>query len=376
VGGGKSTGRPRQCPPTLGVSLPAPIPPDNFPLAGREPPHHSPPRGHRGPKGVSPLVEATRIEAPCRRYDPEQMTETALDNGRRPLLERASRLAVYYELTKPGIAGYVMVTAGVTYLVAAGGRAELVPVLFTLLGTVLATGGALALNQFVEWELDALMERTRSRPIPSGRMGPMEALLFGNLLTVGGIALLYVTVGWLPAALTALSALTYNLLYTPLKKVSYISTLAGAFPGAMPTLIGWSAATGTLNLGAGSIFAIAYLWQLPHVLSLGWLLRKDYARAGFYLIPKSDPEGRRIAWHIAAFSATLLLVGAVPTWVGVTGWVYLVGMFLLGTFLLILSLGALKESRLTAAAARRIFLASLVYHPLFLLFLLLDALPL
>ena len=321
-------------------------------------------------------MEAVRSEAPSRGYDPEQMTETALENGRRPLLERASRLAVYYELTKPGIAGYVMVTAGVTYLVAAGGRAELVPVLFTLLGTALATGGALALNQFVEWELDALMERTRSRPIPSGRMGPIEALLFGNILTVGGIALLYVTVGWLPAALTALSALSYNLLYTPLKKVSYISTLAGAFPGAMPTLIGWSAATGTLSLGAGSIFAIAYLWQLPHVLSLGWLLRKDYARAGFYLIPKSDPEGRRIAWHITAFSATLLLVGAVPTWVGVTGWVYLAGMLLLGTFLLILALGSMKEGRLTTAAARRVFLASLVYHPLFLLFLLLDALPL
>jgi protoheme IX farnesyltransferase len=303
------------------------------------------------------------------------MTETALQNGRRPLLERASRLAVYYELTKPGIAGYVMVTAGVTYFVAAGGRADFLPALFTLLGTVLATGGALALNQFVEWELDALMERTRSRPIPSGRMGPMEALLFGNLLALGGVSLLYFTVGWLPAALTAFSALSYNLVYTPLKKVSYVSTLAGAFPGAMPTLIGWSAATGTLNLEAGSIFAIAYLWQLPHVLSLGWLLRKDYARAGFYLIPKSDPEGLRIAWHITAFSATLFLVGAVPTWLGLTGWVYLSGMLLLGAFLLSLSLATLREGRLTTAAARRVFLASLVYHPLFLIFLLVDALP-
>jgi protoheme IX farnesyltransferase len=304
------------------------------------------------------------------------MTEATGDMGGRSVLENASRLAVYYELTKPGIAGYVMVTAGVTYFVGAGGRADFLPVLFTLLGTVLATGGALALNQFVEWELDALMERTRSRPIPSGRMGPMEALLFGNLLAVGGVALLFFTVGWLPAALTALSALSYNLVYTPLKKVSYISTLAGAFPGAMPTLIGWSAATGSLNLEAGSIFAIAYLWQLPHVLSLGWLLRKDYARAGFYLIPKSDPDGRRIAWHITAFSATLLLVGLVPTWLEATGLVYLVGMGILGTFLLVLALGTLKEKRLTASAARRVFLGSLVYHPLFLLLLLLDALPL
>ena len=304
------------------------------------------------------------------------MTDAALKNGHRPLLERASRLAVYYELTKPGIAGYVMVTAGVTYFVGAGGRADFLPVLFTLLGTVLATGGALALNQFVEWELDALMERTRARPIPSGRLGPMEALLFGNSLTLGGIALLYFTVGWLPAALTALSALSYNLIYTPLKKVSYISTLAGAVPGAMPTLIGWSAATGALSLEAGSIFAIAYLWQLPHVLSLGWMLRKDYARAGFYLIPKSDPDGRRIAWHITVFSAALLLVGAVPAWLEVTGWVYLGGILLLGAFLLWLAASTLKEDHLTTAAARRVFLGSLVYHPLFLILLLIDALPL
>jgi protoheme IX farnesyltransferase len=281
-------------------------------------------------------------------------------------------LAVYYELTKPGIAGYVMVTAGVGYLVAAGGRADFLPVFWTLLGTLLSTGGALALNQFVEWEMDALMERTRSRPIPSGRMGPREAFLFGNLLTLGGVALLYFTVGWLPASLTALSALTYNLLYTPLKKVSYVSTLAGAFPGAMPTLIGWSAAVGTLSLEAGAVFAIAYLWQLPHVLSLGWLLRKDYARAGFYLIPKSDPEGRRIAWHITIFSATLALVGLSPVWLGFAGRLYLIGMVALGAGLVGLAVNTLRQDRLTASAARRVFLGSLVYHPLFLILLLVD----
>jgi protoheme IX farnesyltransferase len=294
----------------------------------------------------------------------------------RTLLERTSRLAVFYELTKPGIAGYVMVTAGVGYLVAAEGRADFLPVIWTLLGTVLATGGALALNQFVEWELDALMERTRSRPIPSGRLGPKEAFLFGNLLTLGGIGLLFVTVGWLPAALTALSALSYNLIYTPLKKVSYISTLAGAFPGAMPTLIGWSAATGALSLEAGVVFAIAYLWQLPHVLSLGWMLRKDYARAGFYLIPKSDPEGRRIAWHITFFTAVLALVGLAPTWVGITGAIYLIGMLILGGGLLALAIATLTKDRLSATAARRVFLGSLVYHPLFLILLLVDAIRL
>jgi protoheme IX farnesyltransferase len=291
-------------------------------------------------------------------------------------LERTSRMAVYYELTKPGIAGYVMVTAGVGYLVAAPGPPSFLPVLWTLLGTVLATGGALALNQFVEWELDALMERTRSRPIPSGRLGPRDAFIFGNLLTLGGVGLLLATVGWMPAALTALSALSYNLVYTPLKKVSYVSTLAGAFPGAMPTLIGWSAAAGSLDLQAGVVFAVAYLWQLPHVLSLGWLLRKDYARAGFYLIPKSDPDGRRIAWHITIFSATLALVSLAPTWVGLTGSIYFFGMLVLGLGLLVLAVRTLKEDRLTSTAARRVFLGSLIYHPLFLVLLLADTVSL
>ena len=141
----------------------------------------------------------------------------------------------------------------------------------------------------------------------------------------------------------------------------------------MPTLIGWSAATGALSLEAGAVFAIAYLWQLPHVLSLGWLLRKDYARAGFYLIPRSDPEGRRIAWHIVAFSAALVLVSAAPTWLGFTGRVYLVGVLALGVFLMALALSTLREDKLTASAARRVFLGSLVYHPLFLILLLVDA---
>lgn len=290
------------------------------------------------------------------------------------LLEKASRWAVYYELTKPGIAGYVMMTAGVLYLVALDGRGSWFPLLATLSGTGLATGGALALNQFVEWELDALMERTRRRPIPSGRLNPRQAFLFGNLLALGGIALLLLGVGWLPAALTALAALSYNLLYTPLKKVSYFSILVGGVPGAMPTLIGWSASGREMGLEAGALFAVAYLWQIPHVLSLGWLLRKDYERAGFCLLPPSDPEGRRIALHIVLFSAALWVVSATPTWVGATGSLYLAGILLLGGAVLALSLVGLRKGGLSGAAARRVFLASLAYHPLFLLLLLIDSL--
>ncbi len=303
----------------------------------------------------------------------DQVERTTTPTRTRPTLERLARFAAFYELTKPGIAGYVMVTAGVAYLVAAGGEAPPAPVLHTLVGTLLATGGALALNQFVEWELDARMERTRTRPIPSGRMRPREALLFGNALALGGIAYLLLTVGWLPAGLTALSALWYNLVYTPLKKVTYLSTLAGAFPGAMPVLIGWSAAAGGLSLESGAVYAIAYLWQLPHVLALGWLLRRDYARAGFYLLPPSDPGGRRIALHVVLYSAALLPVSLVPTWLGVTGPLYAAAMAILGAGLLALAVAAAMEPSFGTAAARRIFLASLVYHPAFLLLLLVDS---
>ncbi len=304
---------------------------------------------------------------------PTEAPSPGADSTATSVVSESGRVRAFYELTKPGIAGFVMMTAGVSYFVAAGGEAALLPVLHTLLGTVLATGGALALNQYLERDLDRLMFRTRRRPIPSGRVSPTEALLFGGLLLILGTGYLLGTLGWLPAALTLFSAAAYNLAYTPLKSRSYSATLVGAIPGAMPALIGWSAATGTVTLGGLVLFAIAFLWQLPHVLALAWLLREDYGRAGFYLTPPADRDGRIIARQMVLYTAALLPVSLVPTLIQLTGWIYFTGALVLGAILLVWTLQAART--MERVALRKVFLGSLGYQPVLLGFMLIDTLP-
>jgi protoheme IX farnesyltransferase len=280
------------------------------------------------------------------------------------------RLSAYYELTKPGITAFVVITAGVSAYVAARGRPELLALTNTLLGTLLGTAGALALNQYVEREVDARMVRTRGRPIPSGRMAPREALAFGALLLAVGVGYLWAVVGWLPALLTAGSAAAYLWAYTPLKSRSYVATLVGAVPGAIPALIGWSAVTGRIELGAMVLFAIAFLWQLPHVLALAWLLREDYERAGFFMTPPTDASGVRIGKHMVYHTSSLLLVSIFPSLLGLTGSIYMAGALVLGALLLALTSAA--ASNMTRQRARRVFLGSLLYQPLLLALMVVD----
>jgi protoheme IX farnesyltransferase len=280
------------------------------------------------------------------------------------------RLTAYYELTKPGITAFVVITAGVSFYLASGGRPALVPLLHTLFGTLLGTGGALALNQYVERDVDARMLRTRTRPLPSGRMAPREALAFGALLLAVGVGYLWALVGWLPALLTAGSAAAYLWAYTPLKSRSYLATLVGAVPGAVPSLIGWSAAAGKLALPAMVLFAIAFLWQLPHVLALAWLLKEDYERAGFFMTPPTDASGVRIGRHMMFHTFSLLIVSVFPSILGVTGFLYFIGAAVLGGCLLVATMMAASD--LTRARARRVFLGSLLYQPLLLVLMLLD----
>jgi len=275
-----------------------------------------------------------------------------------------------YELTKPGIAGFVAITAAVSYYVAAGGRPDLIPVLHVLGGTGVATGGALALNQWAERDLDARMIRTRDRPIPSGRLRPGSALGFAALLMTLGVGWLGATVGFLPAFLTGLSAALYIGAYTPLKRISYLATLVGAVPGAFPALIGWSAAAGAIEPGALVLFAIYFLWQLPHVLGLAWLLRDDYLEVGFFLAPPTDPDGRRLGRHLVYHSISLLLVSVMPTVLGITGWIYAAGAFALGAAMILAAIPTAME--MTTKGARRVFLGSLLYQPLLLILLLID----
>ena len=276
----------------------------------------------------------------------------------------------YYELTKPGIAGFVTILAGVSYYVASRGEGGFSPIINTLLGTAVATAGALALNQYAEREVDGRMNRTRSRPLPSGRMQPREALGFGALLLALGVGYLAATVGWLPSALTALSAALYLLVYTPMKSRSYMATLVGAFPGAFPALIGWTAATGRIELGGIVLFGIAFLWQLPHVLALAWLLKEDYARVGFFLTPPTDASGERIGRHMVFHSTSLLLLSLFPTLLGITGRIYLVGAIALGLATLALAGAAAVE--MNRIRARRVFLFSLLYQPILMGLLLVD----
>ncbi|RMH18495.1 MAG: protoheme IX farnesyltransferase [Gemmatimonadetes bacterium] len=264
-----------------------------------------------------------------------------------------------------------MITTGVAYHLGAGQASDFGPVLNTILGTGVATAGALALNQWAERDRDARMKRTKDRPLPSGRLGAGEALAFGFALVAAGVAYLAWSVGWLPAALTFASAAAYVLAYTPLKTRTYFATLVGAVPGAFPALIGWSAATGGLALEAWVLFAIYFLWQLPHVLALAWLLRDDYQRAGFFMAPPTDPDGGRIGRHMVYHTISLILVSAAPTPLGLTGNVYLVGALLLGLAMLAVCVHAARH--MSQKNARRVFLWSLLYQPLLLGLMLIDA---
>ena len=279
------------------------------------------------------------------------------------------RLKAAYDLTKPGITLYVMITAGVSAYVASRGTVGLLTAFHAILGTGLSTAGALALNQYVEREVDAVMVRTRHRPLPSGRLTPPQALAVGAVLLVAGLGHLAYRSGPLPAAVAAISGLMYLGVYTPLKRRSYVATLAGAVPGALPTLIGWTAATGSLQTGALALFAIAYLWQLPHVLGLGWMLRDDYATVGFRLIPSGGAPV--VGRHMIAATVLLVPVSVTPTLLGYTGTWYLVGA--LAASSAFAGLAVRTATGLDHASARKLFLGSLLYHPVLLGLMMLDA---
>ncbi|HSG09228.1 MAG TPA: heme o synthase [Longimicrobiales bacterium] len=292
------------------------------------------------------------------------------DTASRPPHPAKTRRRAFYELTKPGIAGYVMVTAGVSAFVASRGQLALLTALHVMAGICLATAGALALNQYVERDVDAVMIRTRFRPIPAGRVSPLTAFIFGSSLLMVGVVYMGLALGALPALITVLSAAAYHGVYTPLKTRTPLATLAGGVPGALPTLIGWTAVTGRLDLGGLGLFAIAYAWQLPHVLGLAWMLRADYERVGFRLIPPHDAAGRVIGFHILGWLLVLVPLSGLPTWLGYTGWVYFSGALLASLAFVSLGIGAARN--LTDKAARQVFFGSLLYHPVLLGLMLFD----
>ena len=283
------------------------------------------------------------------------------------------RPADFLILTKPRVVLMVLVTTVVGFYLGSPGAVNGVRLLHTLLGTALAAAGTIALNQFLERDGDALMERTRRRPLPDGRLDPGEALIFGVAITAGGIAYMSLLVDPLPALVTLITAGSYLFLYTPLKRRTSLCSVLGAIPGALPPVTGWVAARGEFGVGAWVLFAILFLWQIPHSLGIAWLYREDYARAGIRLLPVLEPDGRSTGRQVISHCLALLAVGLLPALIGMTGWVYFLGALALGLGFLGCGV-ALAISRSTADARRLVF-ASLVYLPALLGLMALTKVP-
>ena len=284
--------------------------------------------------------------------------------------ERSRVAADLVSLTKPRVVVMVLVTTVVGYYVALSGAPDYGRLIALVVGTLLAAGGTLALNQYWERDVDALMERTRTRPLPEGRLAPLEALLFGAGLTAAGLAVLALGVGWLATLVTAATFVLYIFAYTPLKLRTSLCTIVGAVPGALPPVTGWAAARDDLALGAWVLFGILFLWQLPHTLAIGRLYQADYARAGVRLLPVIDAEGRATERQILSGCVALLAVSLLPTLIGLAGGVYFAGALLLGGSFV--AFGAQQALTPSPLHARRVLLASLLYLPALLALLAFD----
>lgn len=279
----------------------------------------------------------------------------------------------YVELSKPGISALATVTAAAGYLVAApgtspgagsAGTAGLLRLGALVLGTLLAAAGTNALNQLLERVPDARMGRTRGRPLPSGRLGPRGAAAFVVLVSAAGIGLLAAAVNPLTAGLAALTLVSYAFVYTPLKRVSPAAVLVGSAPGALPVMGGWAAATGSLGPGAWALFAIVFLWQLPHFAGLDWICREDYRRGGYRTVAVADGSGRATARQAVVSAGLLLAASLAPAALGLAGWPYVTGALLLGGAYL--GAGIPLLAGVTARRSRRLFFVSLAYLPLVL----------
>jgi heme o synthase len=279
----------------------------------------------------------------------------------------------YLMLAKPRVVIMVLAVTMAGFYMGTVGTPHWASLFHLLVGVAFAAGGTLALNQYLEREEDALMQRTQFRPLPDGRIQPFSALCFGVGITVGGLLYLTVMVHALAGFVTALTACSYLFWYTPLKLRTSLCSVIGAIPGALPPVTGWVAAQGAFSGEVWVLFAILYLWQLPHSLAIAWLYREDYARAGFKLLPVVHPDGHSTVRQIMINCFALLAVGQLPTLVGLTGPVYFVVALLLG--LVFLGYGMHMALCRTAEATRRLVYASLLYLPFIFLVMVFDKVP-
>ncbi|MDZ7343372.1 MAG: heme o synthase [candidate division KSB1 bacterium] len=280
------------------------------------------------------------------------------------------RFVDFLELTKPRVTFLILLTMAFGFYLGVPGTLDWILLLNALVGTALVAGGTSALNQYLEREIDAKMLRTKNRPLPAGRLQPRQALIFSLIISVGGLLLLALAVNLLTAFLAALTLGSYAFLYTPLKQKSSLSTVVGAVPGALPPLGGWAAARGELGLEAWVLFAILFLWQLPHFLAIAWIYRDDYRRGGLPMLTVVDPAGDSTSRQIITNCLALMPVSLLPTLLGIAGAFYFVGAFMLS--LVFLSCGVAVMRKRTNLSVRRLLNASLAYLPFLLGLMALD----
>ncbi len=272
------------------------------------------------------------------------------------------KLAAYFELTKPRIAFMLVLTSAAGFYLGADNGFELVLFINSMIGITLLAFGVATLNQVWEVKTDALMERTASRPLPTQKLTVTEALIFGVALCLTAEIYLAFLVNYLTAILGLIVIIGYVLLYTPLKTRTSASTAIGAIPGAMPPLMGFTAAANEITLGAWVLFALLFLWQFPHFLAIAWMYKEQYAKAGILMLPVVEPEGKITARQIVVFTVLLLPVSLAPFFIGMAGWIYLIGASLLGIWFLTASIKAARAKN--AEQARKLLLVSVLYLPI------------
>ncbi len=276
----------------------------------------------------------------------------------------ASRAGAYLALTKPDVSLLVLMTTGAGFYMGARGPVDWLRLAHTVFGTMLIAAGTAALNHYAERESDRFMRRTASRPLPSGQLQPREALFFGVALAVAGAVDLWVSSGWLASALGVITCLSYLLAYTPLKKRTVWATFVGAFPGAVPPMIGWAAATGALDRGAWLLFGILFLWQFPHFHAIAWMYREDYSRAGILMLPVVDRDGKRTFRQIVLTAIGLIGLSLLPSLLGLTGVLYFFGALVVSTGLLQVCLWAASSK--SNVRAKWLMHATVLHIPLLL----------
>ena len=272
-----------------------------------------------------------------------------------------NRLADLFVFTKVRVNTLVVATTAGGFYMGSPDAMNLVVLAGTVIGTALVAGGAAALNQISERDLDRLMDRTRMRPLADRRMGLGEARIIAWAASLAGLALLAITANALATVMAALTLVIYAFVYTPMKRATSFSTVVGAVPGALPPMIGWAAARGSIDAPAWALFLIVFLWQLPHFLAIAWLYREDYARAGFPMLPVVDPDGASTARQSLVYATALLPVSILPSALGMSGLVYALAAFALS--LAFIAVGIRFAMKRTKPNARLLFLASLIYLP-------------